>query len=54
MKEHIRLEAVVPSELHGKRVDLAAAALWPAYSRGKLSKRLRLALSSLLIQNSRR
>lgn len=36
MKEHIRLEAVVPSELHGKRADVAAAALWPAYSRGKL------------------
>ena len=36
MKEVIQRSGIVPIELHRKRVDQVAAALWPEFSRGKL------------------
>jgi 23S rRNA pseudouridine1911/1915/1917 synthase len=36
MSEHIHLEAVVPDELYGKRLDQAAAQIFPDYSRSRL------------------
>ena len=36
MSEHIHLEAVVPDELYGKRLDQAVAQIFPDYSRSRL------------------
>jgi 23S rRNA pseudouridine1911/1915/1917 synthase len=36
MSEHIQLEAVVPDELYGKRLDQAVAQIFPDYSRSRL------------------
>ena len=36
MSEHIHLEAIVPAELFGKRLDQAVAQLFPDYSRSRL------------------
>ncbi|MGB0289490.1 23S rRNA pseudouridine(1911/1915/1917) synthase RluD [Aequoribacter sp.] len=38
MKEVIQRSGMVPIELHRKRVDQVAAALWPEFSRGKLQE----------------
>jgi 23S rRNA pseudouridine1911/1915/1917 synthase len=38
MKEVIHRSGIVPIELHRKRIDQVAAALWPEFSRGKLQE----------------